>query len=209
MLITGTGIASFTPLFPNQYLDQPKGTFLLDLLKHVTRRAHVLRFWQSACIVLLLFAPATSWGADRLMIVPDAGLENGRLGVGTDLRFFAVPNFGFEVDGFWDPNECGNCSLSETTVTGSLFYWINPWSSVSFYALLGGGIGSFSLSQPFSDHADLPLFDTGAGAVFWINRHLGLDLDNRWIFVTGGGLAGNASSSLNTYRLTLGLAYAF
>jgi len=143
------------------------------------------------------------------MIVPEAGWQNETLGFGADLRLFAVPNFGFEIEGFWDPNNCGNCTLSETTLTGSLFYWINPLSKLSLYTLMGGGIGAFSLSAPVSDHADLPVFDIGLGAVLWLNRHFGLDVDNRWIFVKGGGLAGNSASALNAYRLSLGLAYAF
>lgn len=173
--------------------------------------------WKRSAIIffgLMLFSlclldahPARA--ADSIMIVPESGWENETLGFGADLRFFAVPNFGFELEGFWDPNNCGNCTLSETTLTGSLFYWINPLSKLSLYTLMGGGVGAFSLSAPISAHADLPVFDIGLGAVIWLNHHFGLDIDNRWIFVKGGGLAGNSSSALNAYRLSLGLAYAF
>ncbi|MDA8150685.1 MAG: hypothetical protein M0041_06135 [Nitrospiraceae bacterium] len=160
-------------------------------------------------LAFFLFAAHPCEASDSVMIVPESGWENETLGFGADLRLFAVPNFGFEIEGFWDPNNCGNCTLSETTLTGSLFYWINPFSRLSLYTLLGGGIGSFSLSSPISGHADLPVFDTGLGAVIWISHHFGLDIDNRWIFVKGGGLVGNPASALNAYRLSLGLAYAF
>ncbi len=194
------------------FCPEHKGDTLLEdrsTLAHYRRKRFAIIFWGMMLFCLCLLDAHPALAADSIMIVPESGWENETLGFGADLRFFAVPNFGLEIEGFWDPNNCGNCSLSETTLTGSLFYWINPLSKLSLYTLMGGGIGAFSLSSPISAHADLPVFDIGLGSVIWLNHHFGLDIDNRWIFVKGGGLAGNSSSALNAYRLSLGLAYAF
>lgn len=149
------------------------------------------------------------WASEWLVLTPGMALSDGRAGFGGQAKFFFVPNLGIETDLLWTPQVCSDCTLSQTTLTENLFYWINPFRLLSLYLAGGGGIGIFSLSSPQSDSALLPVFDIGVGGVFWPGKHIGIEIENRWFFSTGGGLDGNPSSRLDTDRWFAGIAIPF
>ncbi|MHB1606459.1 MAG: hypothetical protein ACYCTV_08715 [Leptospirales bacterium] len=146
------------------------------------------------------------FGADRAILTPGVGISNGAAGFGGQGKLFFVPNLGIETDFLWTPQICGNCTLSQTTLTENLFYWINPAHFLSLYLSGGAGVGFYDLSRPVSQSAALPVFDVGIGSVFWIGKHVGIEIENRFFFPEGGGLDTNPSSSLNSDRWFLGLS---
>lgn len=145
-------------------------------------------------------------GADRVILTPGVGVSNGAAGFGGQGKFFFVPNLGIETDLLWTPQICGNCTMSQTTLTENLFYWINPAHFLSLYLSGGAGAAFFHLSRPVSQSATLPVFDVGVGAVFWIGKHIGIEIENRVFFPEGGGIDSNPASSLNSDRWFLGLS---
>ncbi len=168
-----------------------------------------LRFYASTILGSLLFffsSAGTSWGSDWLILSPGVALSDGKPGFGGQAKFFFVPNLGVETDAVWTPQICSDCHLTQTTLTENLFYWINPFSVLSLYLAGGGGLGLFQLGSPQSGTSLLPIFDIGMGAVFWPEKHVGLEIENRWFFPAGGGLEGNPASRLDTNRWFAGIA---
>lgn len=154
---------------------------------------------------VLMQAPYTSGAQERTLLTPGLGISNGAAGLVGQGKIFMVPNLGFELDLGWTPQVCGNCTLSQTTVTTNLFYWINPGGYASLYLVAGPGFGYFNLSQPVSTSSLLPVFDAGIGVVFWPSSRLGIELENRWFF-PDGGLSESTGGSLTTNRWFIGLA---
>ena len=145
-------------------------------------------------------------GADRAILTPGVGFSNGAAGFGGQAKLFFVPNLGLETDILWTPQICGNCTLSQSTATENLFYWINPVRFLSLYLSGGAGAAFYDLARPVSMSAILPVFDIGFGAVFWTGKHVGLEVENRLFFPEGGGLDSNPSGSLNSDRWFLGIS---
>ncbi len=146
-----------------------------------------------------------SQASDWIVLSPGVALSDGKIGFGGQAKLFIVPNLGAETDAVWTPQICSDCHLAQTTLTENLFYWINPFSVLSFYLTGGGGIGLFQLSSPQSQTSLLPVFDIGLGAVIWPGKHIGLEIENRWFFPAGGGIDGNPASRLDTDRLFAGI----
>jgi|GEM_PF-2984050 hypothetical protein len=169
--------------------------------------------FQRVTILLLLFwaiLPVNNlWASDWLVLTPGIAMSDGRTGFGGQAKFFFVPNLGVETDLLWTPQICSDCTLSQTTLTENLFYWINPFRFLSLYLAGGGGIGIYNLSSPQSDSPLLPVFDVGLGGVFWPAKHIGIEIENRLFFPTGGGIDGNPSSRLDTDRWFAGIAIPF
>ncbi len=153
----------------------------------------------------LFLVPYTAGAQERTLLTPGLEISNGAAGLAGQGKIFLVPNLGFELDVGWTPQVCGNCTLSQTTVTANLFYWINPVRYASLYLAAGPGFGYFNLSRPVSASSLLPVFDVGVGVVFWPSSRLGIELENRWFF-PDGGLSGNTGGSLTTDRWFIGLS---
>lgn len=170
------------------------------------------RFYRVMFLFLIfsaIFRADDLWASDRLILTPGMAMSDGRSGFGGQAKLFFVPNLGIETDLLWTPQICSDCTLSQTTLTENLFYWINPFGFLSLYIAGGGGIGMFGLSSPQSESALLPVFDFGLGGVIWPGKHIGIEIDNRWFFPAGGGIDGNPSSRLDTDRWFAGIAIPF
>ncbi len=159
-----------------------------------------------AIILVLFWTTGKSLGADRAILTPGIGLSNGAPGFGGQAKLFLVPNLGLETDLLWTPQICGNCTLSQSTVTENIFYWINPARFLSLYVSGGAGVAFYELTRPVSASGTLPVFDIGIGGVFWTGKHVGIEIENRLFFPEGGGLDSNPSSSLNNDRWFLGIS---
>lgn len=170
------------------------------------------RFVRAVFLILIfstILRVGDLWASDWLILTPGMGLSDGKAGFGGQAKLFFVPNLGIETDLLWTPQVCADCTLSQTTLTENLFYWINPFGFLSLYLAGGGGIGMFGLSSPQSESALLPVFDIGLGSVFWPGKHIGIEIENRWFFPTGGGLDGNPASRLDSDRWFAGIAIPF
>ncbi|MHB1926240.1 MAG: hypothetical protein ACYCRD_03120 [Leptospirillum sp.] len=170
------------------------------------------RFYRVMFLFLIfsaIFRTDDLWASDWLILTPGMAMSDGRTGFGGQAKLFFVPNLGIETDLLWTPQICSDCTLSQTTLTENLFYWINPFGFLSLYIAGGGGIGMFGLSSPQSESALLPVFDFGLGGVIWPGKHIGIEIDNRWFFPAGGGIDGNPSSRLDTDRWFAGIAIPF
>lgn len=160
-------------------------------------------------LLIVLFWSVPGLADSRFVLTPFAGLENGGLSFGGNLRDFIVPNLGGEIDGGIGDSLCQDCRLSETTLTANLVYEIHPLDRISVFAVAGGGIGFIDLSSPESSRTDVGLFDIGLGGGFFLNNHLSLTLESRWFVPFSGQLPRVTSGSLTTNRISLGLSTTF
>jgi hypothetical protein len=154
-----------------------------------------------------VFSPA-AW-AGEVAVTPSVGIENGGMVFGGNLRYFFVPNLAFELDGGYGDSTCQDCRLSETTLTANLVYAIHPADRLTLFIVAGGGLGLFDLTSPVSVHADLGLFDIGAGGILWLGKNVGVTLENRWFIPLSGGLPELQSGNLTAGRWFLGLTTEF
>lgn len=166
------------------------------------------RFIGVAAGILLFAAPAASFAQGRLILTPGLAVSNGSAGIGIQGKLFLVPNLGVEFDLAWTPQVCADCTLSQTTATTNLFYWINPIRRISLYLSAGPGVGYFRLTHPADASSFLPVFDAGLGIVAWPSSRLGIEIENRWFF-PDGSLQGTTGGSLTTDRWFLGLTVPF
>ncbi len=156
-----------------------------------------------------LFPPALARADDSVVITPSAGIENGGLAFGANLRYFFLPNLAGEIDGGYGDSLCQNCRLSETTLTANLVYEIHPMEILSFFVVAGGGVGFIALSSPDSGRAVLDLFDTGLGTTLTLTKNIGLTLEDRWFLPLSGQLPGVSGGSLVADRIFLGVSTSF
>lgn len=150
----------------------------------------------------------TAW-AGSFTATPSAGIENGGLAFGGNLRYFFVPNLAAEIDGAYGESVCQNGRLSETTLTANLVYAIHPADRLTLFLAAGGGAGLFDLSRPLSSQGVLSLFDAGGGATFRIGKQVGLTVENRWFLPLSGKIPDVLSGSLTASRWFLGLTTEF
>jgi len=162
-----------------------------------------------AFLLLLLPGRGESARAGEMTVTPSAGIENGGLAVGGNLRYFFVPNLAGEIDAGYGESTCQDCRLSETTLTANLVYAIHPGNRFTLFLAAGGGLGLFDLSSPLSSRAILDLFDIGAGATFWMGKTVGLTLEDRWFLPLSGTLPQVQSGNLTADRWFLGLTAEF
>jgi hypothetical protein len=183
----------------------------------MTRKGAVPPLILILLLIPVLFLPAlsgpirdnrTAW-AGSFTATPSAGVENGGLAFGGNLRYFFVPNLAAEIDGAYGESVCQDCRLSETTLTANLVYAIHPADRLTLFLAAGGGAGFFDLSRPLSSQGVLSLFDAGGGATLRIGNRVGLTVENRWFLPLSGNIPDVLSGSLTASRWFLGLTTEF
>lgn len=162
-----------------------------------------------AALCLAWSGPLPRASAGDFTATPAAGIENGGLVWGGNLRAFPFPNLAGEFDGGFAGSTCQDCSLSEVTLTANLVYAIHPSRRLTFFVAAGGGVGLFDLTRPDSGRGTLPLADVGGGVTFRLGKSLGLTLEDRWFIPLSGPLPGVESGNLTADRWLLGLTTFF
>ena len=180
----------------------------LPLTGFISSRSSILILLASI-LVLRLVSPVPARADDPIVVTPSAGIENGGLAFGANLRYFFLPNLGGEIDGGYGDSLCQNCHLSETTLTANLVYEIHPVPILSFFVVAGGGVGLLALSSPESGRTVLDLFDLGFGSTLNLTKNIGLTLEDRWFFPLTGQLPNVTGGNLTADRIFLGVSTAF
>ncbi len=209
-MVFGIKDASTVRLFqrPGSCLMSENTSRSFPLTRFVYSRSSILLLL-SAALVLRLLSPTPARADDPVSITPSAGIENGGLAFGANLRYSFLPNLGAEIDGGYGESLCQNCQLSETTLTANLVYEIHPVPLLSFFIVAGGGVGLLALSSPDSGRTVLDLFDAGLGTSLRLTKNIGLTLEDRWFFPLSGQLPGVTGGNLTADRIFLGVSTSF